>query len=113
MNEIAHEIWSAAQLLPDDGIEDAVDRIISILNENRIELKMSQLPRYRPDFIGVRDDTAGRGLIYKTIEEIAEEYATIFIVEATKFTLGGKEHKHLVRLLKEFADEINKEVNDG
>ena len=74
--------------------------------ENAIKLYEERI------FIKGRDDTAGRGLIYKTIEEIANDYATIFIVEATKFTLGGKEHKHLIRLLKEFA-EFAIDINNG
>ena len=31
---LAHEIWAAAQVLPDEGIEHAVDRISRILSEN-------------------------------------------------------------------------------
>jgi len=45
----------------------------------------------------------------KTIEEIANDYATIFIVEATTFTLDGQEHWHLVKLFKEFAIAINEQ----
>jgi len=33
IDSIAHEIWSAAQLLPDEGIEDGVDRIVGILTD--------------------------------------------------------------------------------
>ena len=31
---IAHEIFATAQLLPGEGIEDAVKRIIEVLEEN-------------------------------------------------------------------------------
>ena len=34
MENIAHEIWAAAQLLPEEGIEDGVERIVSILEDN-------------------------------------------------------------------------------
>lgn len=30
-NDVAHEVWSAAQLMPGEGIEDAVARIERIL----------------------------------------------------------------------------------
>ena len=33
LEDIAHEIWAATQLLPDEGILDGVDRIIDILKE--------------------------------------------------------------------------------
>jgi hypothetical protein len=33
--DLAHEIWAAAQLLPGEGIEDGVERIIEILEETR------------------------------------------------------------------------------
>ena len=32
--ELAHEIFATAQLLPHEGIEDAVKRIIEVLEEN-------------------------------------------------------------------------------
>lgn len=31
---LAHEIWAVAQVLPEEGIEHAVDRISQILFEN-------------------------------------------------------------------------------
>ena len=31
LSGLAHEIWAASQLLPEEGIEDGVDRIIAIL----------------------------------------------------------------------------------
>jgi len=33
LNDLAHEIWAAAQLLPQEGIEDGVKRIVKILEE--------------------------------------------------------------------------------
>ena len=38
-DKIAHEIWSASQLLPHEGIEDGVIRIKAILKENLEQLK--------------------------------------------------------------------------
>lgn len=32
--DVAHEIWATAQLLPEEGIEDGVHRIVEILKEN-------------------------------------------------------------------------------
>ena len=32
--DIAHEIWATAQLMPGEGIEDGVDRIVGVLKEN-------------------------------------------------------------------------------
>lgn len=39
IEELAHELWVAAQLMPWEGITDGVDRIIEILEreENRNE----------------------------------------------------------------------------
>lgn len=34
LNDIASEIWSVAQLLPGEGIEDGMNRIVKILNDN-------------------------------------------------------------------------------
>jgi len=31
---LAHEIWAVAQLLPEEGIEDGVERVINMLKEN-------------------------------------------------------------------------------
>jgi len=31
IRDLSHEIWAAAQLLPNEGIEDGADRIASIL----------------------------------------------------------------------------------
>ena len=39
LNDLAHEIWAAAQLLPQEGIEDGVKRIVKIIKENRNESK--------------------------------------------------------------------------
>ena len=33
LSPLAHEIWAAAQLMPDEGIEDGVERIIAILKK--------------------------------------------------------------------------------
>lgn len=32
-DDLAHEVWAAAQLVPGEGIEDGVDRILEILKE--------------------------------------------------------------------------------
>lgn len=37
--DTAHELWAAAQLLPDEGIEDAVKRIMKILSNFEKEVK--------------------------------------------------------------------------
>lgn len=34
LENLAHEIWSVAQVLPDEGIEHAVDRIFQLLSKN-------------------------------------------------------------------------------
>ena len=34
---LAHEIWAAAQLLPDEGIEDGVNRIIECLQSKELQ----------------------------------------------------------------------------
>jgi len=49
LNDIAHEIWATAQLLPNEGIEDGVVRIESILKENQeqeewISVEKNNLP---------------------------------------------------------------------
>lgn len=33
LDDLAHEIWSVAQLLPNEGIEDGVERIKNIIAE--------------------------------------------------------------------------------
>jgi rubrerythrin len=33
-DDLSHEIWSTAQLMPDEGIENAVQRIVLILESN-------------------------------------------------------------------------------
>jgi hypothetical protein len=30
-DDIAHEVWAASQLLPNEGVEDGVDRVVGIL----------------------------------------------------------------------------------
>jgi len=35
-SDLAHEIWAASQLLPEEGIEDGVNRIQSLLQEQEI-----------------------------------------------------------------------------
>ena len=37
LRELATEIWAAAQLMPDEGIEDGIDRIEAILKNRRID----------------------------------------------------------------------------
>lgn len=37
MNDLAHEIWAAAQLSPGEGIEDGAGRIASLLTEVRAQ----------------------------------------------------------------------------
>lgn len=37
--DLAHEIWAAAQLTPGEGIEDGVERIMNILKEKYIIIK--------------------------------------------------------------------------
>ena len=34
--DLAHEIWATAQLLPGEGIEDGVERIVDILKPNAV-----------------------------------------------------------------------------
>lgn len=31
VNDLAHEVWAAAQLMPGEGIEDGVKRVVDIL----------------------------------------------------------------------------------
>jgi len=36
LNDLAHEIWATAQLLPGEGIEDGVNRLESLLQDSAI-----------------------------------------------------------------------------
>jgi hypothetical protein len=33
IRELAHEIWAASQLFPNEGIEDAIERIVELLRK--------------------------------------------------------------------------------
>ena len=33
LEKVAHEIWAASQLLPNEGIEDAIERIVELLKK--------------------------------------------------------------------------------
>jgi hypothetical protein len=39
LNDLAHEIWATAQLLPGEGIEDGVNRLESLLQDSIIGRK--------------------------------------------------------------------------
>ena len=56
IDDISHEIWAAAQLLPGEGIENGVDRINAILqkefcSETDIEDINNELPAKRSDTV--------------------------------------------------------------
>ena len=56
LDDISHEIWAAAQLLPGEGIVDGVDRITAILqkefcSETDIEDISNGIPTKRSDTV--------------------------------------------------------------
>jgi hypothetical protein len=41
--ELAHEVWAVAQVMPSEGIEDAVSRIVTLLKSNRSKIEQEQV----------------------------------------------------------------------
>ena len=42
----------------------------------------------------------------KSIQDMADDYSTLFIQEHTKLPLDGETHKALTRLFEEFAKKV-------
>lgn len=46
-NNLAHELWAAAQLTPGEGIEDGVNRVVGILESVQRSQDLEDAERYR------------------------------------------------------------------